>query len=548
MNPRQRVSLRDVSIGRKFLVLSSVVLLAFATVCAFQIITLGKYKVGGPTYGTLKSQTDAVQGLTTLLSEVNALQATLYAANANAATEGATTDVEQTRTHVEEIGDGISARFAAARSTTEGELLRSAEATWKEYFEAVHEQLRDFKPARFQAFLTGAHERRYARLISEVEDVNNSLRLRTSDIERATSASVDVANRLVLIVEAILAVILVLVLRTIARTITVPLKALVHAAHAVGIGDLTVKLPAKTGDELGQLAGSLGDMVAQLRRMTLSFRDVATQLGEAVKNMASVASEQVASVNRQGVALRETQVTAQEIRETSKSAATRAARLLHAAEKASDVGQAGGTALKASLDGIESIKTGIDEIASRMRKLGDRAQHLGMITETVKDLTDQSQVLALSASIEAVRSGEHGKGFAIVAREMRALTDQSALATKQIKAELEATGSALRESVEITQHGREGMDKGLAQIEVSAERLQELATMVEESSAGVREIATAVTQQDEGVAQIFEALTEMTATMGQTETNIEKIHGAITVLEKAAGEARSAAEIFKLTA
>ena len=150
----------------------------------------------------------------------------------------------------------------------------------------------------------------------------------------------------------------------------------------------------------------------------------------------------------------------------------------------------------------------------------------------MKELADRSNMLALNAAIEAVRSGEHGKGFGVVAREIRSLADQSIEATLRVREILAVVGSAVTETVSITQRNAERMQSGLEQVRATGEHLRELSSLIRDNTTAVRQIVAAVSQQDLGITQILGAVTELTIMMEDTEKGIASTKNEAVMLDE----------------
>jgi len=142
-------------------------------------------------------------------------------------------------------------------------------------------------------------------------------------------------------------------------------------------------------------------------------------------------------------------------------------------------------------------------------------------------------MIALNASIEAVRSGEHGKGFSVVAREIRSLADQSSNATERVKEILGLISSAIRSTVRISEAGAARIETGLVQVRASGDSLRELANVVQENASAVRQIAAAVDQQSAGVTQIFGALNELSRMVGESVSRVRSTAEAVSMVQQA---------------
>jgi methyl-accepting chemotaxis protein len=310
-----------------------------------------------------------------------------------------------------------------------------------------------------------------------------------------------------------------------------PLRRLTHIATRVVEGDLTQKVDVSSNDEIGEMASAFGKMLGSLKEAVSALQDSVRLLKEAGNNLSLSTSEQGETITRQATALQETQVTAQEIKQTSLLAAQKAEAVLRLTEQADAVSSSGEQALESTLGGLTDIRAQVEEIAQKIAQLSERTAQIGGITQTVKDLADQSNMLALNAAIEAVRSGEHGKGFAVVAREIRSLADQSIQATNRVREILEDISGSIRGAVAITERGSQKIEGGLGQVKQSGENLRQLSNIVKDNSSAVRQIAAAVSQQNAGITQIFSAVTDQTKMMDETMRRLETTTAAAGVLQ-----------------
>jgi methyl-accepting chemotaxis protein len=321
------------------------------------------------------------------------------------------------------------------------------------------------------------------------------------------------------------------------RSITIPIAAASAIAEQLARGDLPEKVEVGDArDETADLLRAINAMLQflDLRRTMVTLRDAGTLLQSAVANLQAQSLEQAQAVTRQAAALQETQVTSQEIKQTSRLAAEKAASVLQTAERAESVSRSGEDAITKTLSGLTDIRRQVDDIAQKIGELNQRAAQIGTITQTVKDLADQSNMLALNAAIEAVRSGEHGKGFGVVAREIRSLADQSIQSTNRVNEILESVAESLRGAVSIAETGRQRMETGIVEVRSSGESLRELSGIVRESSQGVRQIAAAVSQQDAGISQIFIAVSDQSKLMDETARRLDDTTAAVMMVEDVA--------------
>ncbi|NTX04940.1 methyl-accepting chemotaxis protein [Myxococcus sp. CA040A] len=321
------------------------------------------------------------------------------------------------------------------------------------------------------------------------------------------------------------------------RRMTSPLRELTAAAaRVVAEGDFRGTLEVHSRDEIGRLAASFAEMMVQLRSLLMALKGSAEQLESAAAQLTDSASIQNEAVSQQAVALHETQMAAQQLQESSRAAARRVETIQREAEKASGFGQAGEAAVSGSVGGLTHIRSHVEQIGRTITVLHQRTRLVGDITRTVKDLADQSNVLALNASIEAARSGDQGRAFSVVARQMRSLADQSAGATTRVQGILGDIGRAISEAVRISEGGAREVEGGLEQVQAAGESLRSLAGIIQSNGQTVRSISDAVRQQDAGIAELFAALSSMADVADQIVDRMAASEQAAIQLSAASGE------------
>ncbi len=345
------------------------------------------------------------------------------------------------------------------------------------------------------------------------------LRTSASELFRLSALPLLLLNGYLLVVAALSALSLANHLAEGARSVQESMEALASGAP---------KLPEwSSTDEMGDLAAATARAFAKLRAFSFSLRDSAGSLKRSAEQLGLSTTKQTEVLTLQASALQETQVTAQEIKQTSAMATQKAENVLRQTDRANEISQLGEQAIERTLGGLKEIQAQVREMASRIRALDERTRQIGNITDSVKSLADRSNMLALNAAIEAVRSGEHGKGFGVVAREIRQLADQSIKATNNVRSILEDITEAIRSTATMTEQGSEKVESSLLQINEFGETIQQLSGIVRDNAQSVRQITTAVTQQSTGISQIFQAVSDLSTMMDQTMTQLNASMGAV---------------------
>ncbi|EPX55851.1 methyl-accepting chemotaxis protein [Cystobacter fuscus DSM 2262] len=274
--------------------------------------------------------------------------------------------------------------------------------------------------------------------------------------------------------------------------------------------------PWVTTDETGDLARSTARAFHQLRQFALALDRTATKLGTSARQLEQSNSVQNQSLTRQAAALEEAQVTVQEIHQTSQTTAQKAEGFLYQTGRIEEISSKGEATIQQSLHGLEEIRSQVELMALSIRNLSELTRELDSITRVVKELADRSNMLAVNAAIEAVRSGEHGKGFGVVAREIRTMSDQSVKATNNVRDMLTNLSQSIRDAVELTERGVDKVNSNVEQVKATGDNMRTLTSIMKESISAVRQISVTVSQQGVGVQQIFQAIKDLNQLMEGT--------------------------------
>ncbi len=278
----------------------------------------------------------------------------------------------------------------------------------------------------------------------------------------------------------------------------------------VAQGDLRQRLQLNGGgesDELHQLGVNLNTMVDSLKEMALQIKDVASQIGSAASEIQATSTQQMASASEQEAAITQTMTTVEEVRATVGQTAERAGEVAETSRQSVSVSVNGQHAVTETAEGMSAIRQQVGDIAENILTLSERTQQIGDIIQAVNEIADQSKLLALNASIEAARAGEEGKGFSVVAMEVRQLAEQSREATARVREILNEIREATNTAAMATEGGTKGTERGLELAERAGESIQELARTIEEAADAANQIAASTRQQTNGMQQLANAMT-----------------------------------------
>lgn len=306
----------------------------------------------------------------------------------------------------------------------------------------------------------------------------------------------------------------------ITRSITAPLQKLMVGTEQLGRGQLEHRIDVRGRDEAAELARAFNQMAerrqqteAQLekeshqREHTLkTVAEFVNQLTGASAQILASTTEQVASAQEQGSAVTETVSTVEEITKTSEEAAGRARGVSDSARHAEEVGRNGRRAVEEAVAAMGAVREQVESIAARILSLAEQAQAIGDIITTVNDISEQTHMLALNASIEASRAGEHGRGFSVVAAEVKALADQSKKATGQVRQILGQIQKATHGAVMTTEEGTKSVAAATRVVSEAGANIQTLSDLLAQASLTAAQIAASANQQATGIGQIRQAM------------------------------------------
>ncbi|HDX8426843.1 methyl-accepting chemotaxis protein [Aeromonas veronii] len=333
-------------------------------------------------------------------------------------------------------------------------------------------------------------------------------------LTKQSEASYERAKLLSTTVGALTLLFVVIVAWLLIRQIRNPVMTLLEQTRQVAAGNLTSQLDMKqfSHDELGKLAQGFNEMQSNLRMLVNEVSGSVVQLGAAAEEISAVAQQsannmgaQQHELNQLATAMNEMQATVQEVARNTNDAAS-------AATSASDTAAQGSETVNDSIGRIEKVATAIEETALVIRQLGDDSRNIGMVLEVIQGIAEQTNLLALNAAIEAARAGEQGRGFAVVADEVRTLAKRTQDSTSQINHIIS----------ELQQRANEA---GVT-MQQSQDMMSETVHTAREAGASIAEISSSVNSISHMNIQIATATEEQGAVSEELNRNVVNISNA----------------------
>ncbi len=292
----------------------------------------------------------------------------------------------------------------------------------------------------------------------------------------------------------------------IARSITRPIATLGAAVRTLAAGDLTARAELNQRDELGALAQSLNESIG-------SVRAIITEAGQASRQVAAAATQIAASGEEMATGLKSqeeqaTQVSAavQQMSASVIEVAKKSADAAGAAEHAGKDASTGGEVVQSTVTEMKGIADQVNQSATAVTDLGKKSEQIGQIIGVINDIADQTNLLALNAAIEAARAGEHGRGFAVVADEVRKLAERTTQATDEVAKSIREIQSETGRAVERINQGTQRVSKGVDLANSAGQALSRIVAGAQSVQAMVQSIAAAAEEQSAASGQIARAV------------------------------------------
>jgi methyl-accepting chemotaxis protein len=320
--------------------------------------------------------------------------------------------------------------------------------------------------------------------------------------------------------------VMVLVLgAVIRRSILQPLTRTMRVLQALADGDLQQKIEITSADEVGKMGQALNQAIDSMARTIHAIAGSAEHVANASEEISSSAAEQARGAERQKDQTAQVAAAMQQISSTVLQVSEHSSRAAEAAHKAAETAHEGGAVVQQTLNRMHETAASVSATARKMDELNKSSDQIGRIIGVINDIADQTNLLALNAAIEAARAGEQGRGFAVVADEVRKLAERTTTATKEIAQMIKNIQDETKLAVAAMMQGTQQVEEGVTSTVRAGESLKEIIHMAEQVGEMITQIATAATEQSSATEEV--------------NTNMDQIAGL--VKESVIGAQQSAA-------
>ena len=320
------------------------------------------------------------------------------------------------------------------------------------------------------------------------------------------------------------------------RHLIIPIRHLISHVDQLSHGRFGQRVDSSRQDELGMLARAANTLRDFLASTTESLRLSSGNLNNASGELNQIASRMTLGINEQFERTDQVATAMHEMSATAQEVARHAVEAAHAADDADSSARQGGKVMESTIQTITGMRSEIANTAEVIRRLEADSGRIGKVLEVIRGIAEQTNLLALNAAIEAARAGEQGRGFAVVADEVRHLAQRTAESTAEINQIIDTVQTGALNAVRAIESGQSRSEEGVTQVTEAGAMLQRITGAVEAIRDMNRQIATAAEEQTSVAEDISRNLTEITAIASANQENVERTQAASHALHDLSGE------------
>ncbi len=350
----------------------------------------------------------------------------------------------------------------------------------------------------------------------------------------------------IMIIISLALALIVVVLSSTSGNITSSVKSLLKAFQKQAEGDLTQEVEVRSNDEISEMTQSfnltnskLSEMMKKIAMDSSSVAASSSQLSGASENISSNAEEQQSKTEHAAAAMQELGVSFVEVARNTSIASK-------SAKEANEFAVKGGDVVNKTIQGMNNISETVKESADTVEKLGKRSEEIGDIVEVINDIAGQTNLLALNAAIEAARAGEQGRGFAVVADEVRKLAENTTSATNEIGGMIKGIQDDTEKAVTSMHAGTKEVEEGVTLSNEAGKALEQIVESVQNVTSMIEQIASAVEEQSSASDEISTSIEAVSQIARKNTDNAQSSSESIIHLNKMASELSAMVSGFKL--
>lgn len=373
----------------------------------------------------------------------------------------------------------------------------------------IHEQWIDLKSKIFKA----------------VDNITERQKELTEEYYNQKKQLINKVILIILVVTILSSVVFLVFFFIIVRSIGKPVNSVVEASREIAAGDLTKRIVIKSHDEMGLMAETLNGMIERLNRLFSGISDNIARITKQSEKLSRFSEQMQTGINQQSGQIEQVASAASEMSQTIIDMAQNASYSSEAAKTSYNTAQKGMEVVREVIEDIQSLAREINDASERLQMLGKRSEEIGEILMVIQDIADQTNLLALNAAIEAARAGEQGRGFAVVADEVRKLAEKTAQATDDIADKIKAIQDETEMTIEVMKRGTDSFQESVEKATHAGNALNEIVNSSGQVMEMVQRIATATEEQSSAAEQVSQSMEVVAGIVRDNAGQVDELTG-----------------------
>ncbi|MDH1658598.1 methyl-accepting chemotaxis protein [Pseudomonas mosselii] len=460
---------------------------------------------------------------------------------------------QQNRARIEEIKGGLS----KAQNHYDGLIVLPEERTLFDRYQVLERQYMTLQGQVVQ-LATDGHVQAAAALVNgemnqladqmtttlnELIELNNHQANSATDLAEAVYNGAKVWVGVLLVIALSLTVVLALALT---RSIVRPLGQSLKVAETVATGDLTPQITVQGDDEPARLLAALKSMQQSLRETIGRISDSASQLASASEELSAVTEDATRGLQQQSMEIEQAATAVNQMTAAVEEVASNAVATSQASRESDQIARRGREQVQATVTAIEALANGVAGNAEEVGQLAQQVHDISKVLDVIGSIAEQTNLLALNAAIEAARAGEAGRGFAVVADEVRALAHRTQTSTQEIEQMIVAIRSGAERAVQGMQHSDAQARSTLDGAHAAGQALEAIAAAIGQINERNLVIASASEQQAQVAREVDRNLTTIRDLAHQSSAGAEETSAASQALSRLAVDLNSLVQRFSV--